>query len=596
MNPHELLLQRVRLATHTLLGEHFVSNQILDWCDELERQCESILSSRSIGYPSIAVIGAKGQGKTWIARQFIRDVRVAQSLPTGVLSSEATTHLHWIGPVPPDSLNPSHEIYHPCRQEDMLDLKRPYLLLDTPGVTDDDLSAAKVAKDALALSPIKLLVVRRDQMRGAILSTLANITEGSICIPIINCVPIKEMRDGKPTESVAEDLHMLFSALRASAPKTRLLNPILVPDFEADGDEAKIGSVFAMAVQTRLQNESLDEIAATRSNRLLAATDRLRHRIKQTLDLHIPQLSSAVRKLHEEANALPYQTIEAVLGSRNVLNAAVRGRLRAQIVTDTSLLWFPYRTVLSTLGLTHGAWDRLLMSLSGSVPSIFGTFAAWARNFQTSQKVHWEMTEGIRDRLNRQMQDRLGPVQAQFQRTIQRIQGTTNEHPAVQSNQDELRLSGVEELQSRSRTVFEWCVDRHRTSSFFLQLLALLGCLVFWVMMAGPIVWVYKKYFIASYNSLASGSVEDLFPHEIPTLLFASGLLSLLPLLLYTMVIFTCLLRRSKIERIASNAYSEQLKLVEELQRTGVISLHFDNPLLEHAEYLINLSSPTKVD
>ena len=591
MNPHDVLVQRIRLATQALLGQQHLTHQITEWCDQYKLQCDSIVSSRGVSLTSIAVVGAKGQGKTWLARQMILDRQVATSLPSGVLSREATTHVHWVGPIVPESLDSNRELYHPCRSEAMLDLGRPYLLLDTPGITDDDLQAAKIAKEAMSLSPVKLLVVRRDQLRGAISSQLANFTEGAICIPVITCVPINDFAKGVSnqnwSESLQRDMDTFCEAMRSSAPKTKFLESILVPDFEAVGDETKVGAAFARDLQTRLRNESLDDIAATRSNRLSAATDRLRHRIGQMLDSQLPQLSTAVRKLHSEADALPSQAIEAVLGSRVVLQSAVRGRLRAQMIADTGMIWFPYRSVLTILGLTHGAWDRLLMSLSGSVPSIFGTFAAWARNVQLSRKINWEMHEGIRDRLNRQIQDRLEPVQAQFHRAVTRMHGSGQDIKAV-STSPKIRLSGVEELQSRARSVFEWSVDRHQMSWMTLQFFALVGTIVFWVLMAGPIVSIYRQYLTASYETLTSAvsSVEK-FPHPSPALLMTSVLLSLIPMLIYAMVILSWSQRRSKINQIAESTYTEEVKLVDELKRSGVIALHYDDPLLEHAEFLI---------
>ncbi len=591
MNPHDVLVQRIRQATQALLGQQHLTHQISEWCDQYQLQCDSIVSSRGVSLTSVAIVGAKGQGKTWIARQMILDWRVAQGLPSGVLSSEATTHVHWIGPIVPEALDSSRELYHPCRSEAMLDLGRPYMLLDTPGITDDDLQAAKTAKEAMALSPVKLLVVRRDQLRGAILSQLANFTEGAICIPVITCVPLNDLAvttTKRLSESLQRDLDTFCDAMKYSAPKTKFLESVIVPDFEADGDETKIGLAVARDLQTRLQTESLDDIAATRANRLSAATDRLRHRIGQMLDSQLPQLSAAVRRLHSEADALPSQTIETVLGSRVVLQSAVRGRLRAQMIADTGMIWFPYRTVLTVLGLTHGAWDRLLLSLSGSVPSIFGTFAAWARNVQQSRKINWEMHEGIRDLLNRQIQDRLEPVQAQFHRAVTRMRGSDQENKST-SVSPQIRLSGVEELQSRARSTFEWSVDKHQMPWMTLQFFALIGTVIFWLLMAGPIVSIYRQYLGASYETLsgAQSSVEH-FPHPSPALLFTSVLLSLIPMLIYAMIVLSWSQRRTKIHRIADSTYAEEVKLVDELKLSGVISLHYDDPLLEHAEFLIH--------
>ncbi len=591
MNPHDVLVQRIQLATQALLGQQHLTHQITEWCNQYKLQCDSIVSSRGVSLTSIAVVGAKGQGKTWIARQMILDRQVAKALPSGVLSREATTHVHWVGPIVPESLDSNRELYHACRSEAMLDLGRPYMLLDTPGITDDDLQAAKIAKEAMSLSPVKLFVVRRDQLRSAVSSQLANFTEGAICIPVITCIPLNDLEKGVSnrnwSESLQRDLDTFCDAMRSSAPKTKFLESIIVPDFEADGDETKVGLAFARDLQLRLRNESLDDISATRSNRLSAATDRLRHRIGQMLDSQLPQLSAAVRKLHSEADALPGQAIEAVLGSRVVLQSAVRGRLRAQMIADTGMIWFPYRSVLTILGLTHGAWDRLLMSLSGSVPSIFGTFAAWARNVQLSRKINWEMQEGIRDRLNRQIEDRLEPVQAQFQRAVTRMHGTSQEIKTA-STSPKIRLSGVEELQTRARSVFEWSVDRHQMSWITLQIFALVGTTIFWVLMAGPIVSIYRQYLSASYLTLTSAvSSFETFPHPSPSLLMTSVLLSLIPMLIYAMVVLSWNQRRSKINQIAESTYTEEMKLVDELKRSGVIALHYDDPLLEHAEFLI---------
>jgi hypothetical protein len=155
----------------------------------------------------------------------------------------------------------------------------------------------------------------------------------------------------------------------------------------------------------------------------------------------------------------------------------------------------------------------------------------------------------------------------------------------------QIRLSGVEELQSRARKVFEWSVDRHQTPWLVLQSSALIGTLIFWSLMAGPIVWIYRQYLSASYDTLsgAKSSVES-FPHPSPAFLMTSVLLSAIPMLIYAMVILSWSQRRSKIHRIAESTYAEELNLVDELKRSGVIALHYDDPLLEHAEFLIHCS------
>ncbi len=600
-SPHEFFANRINASTQALLGQQSVTHTIMEWCQRYQAQCDDILSGRGLSLPSIGIVGAKGQGKTWVAKQFVLDQRIADSLPSGVLSSEATTQLHWVGPSPPDGLDASKEQFHLCGADRMLDLKRPYLVLDTPGYTDDDRDAAAISRDALNLSPVKLIVARRDQLRSAIHSQLAHFTEGALCVPIVTCVPPRELTFPARTDSDSEssklrisdslksDIESFLSALRASAPSSRLLDPVYVPDFESTGDESAAGKSMSQDLQSRLSNNALESLSATKPHRLTAASDRLKHDVVKLLDQQIPQLAAAVRKLHTAADMLPSQTIETVLGSKDVLESAVRERIRSHTIASTSLLCFPYRTILNILAFTNGAWDRLLLAMSGSVPSIFGTFAAWARNVQQSRKIQWEFHEGIRDRLQGQIADRLEPIQNQFYRAVDRLRGRIDESRSTDQTL-KMRLSGIEELQAQAREVFEYTVQRQHTSRWSPQLLGLLGTLMFWALMAGPIISIYRQYLWASAETLSGKSVTvDAFPHPGGGLLSTSLLISLLPVLIFAMIVLSWLQRPSKVRRIADIVYSAEMKMVDELKRSGVIALHFDDPLLEHAEFLVNL-------
>ena len=62
-------------------------------------------------------------------------------------------------------------------------------------------------------------------------------------------------------------------------------------------------------------------------------------------------------------------------------------------------------------------------------------------------------------------------------------------------------------------------------------------------------------------------------------------------MLIYAMVILSWSQRRSKINRIADSTYADEIKLVDELKRDGVIALYYDDPLLEHAEFLIQCAN-----
>lgn len=615
MDEHLQFVERIERAAQDLLGNHPVRIQIQQWCEEYRAAAEDILNDRGLSLPCIGIIGAKGQGKTWVARQWILDSAIAQLLPSGVLAKEATTKLHWIGPSAPEVIHADREVYVACPTSRMLDLKQPYMLLDTPGYTDEDAGAAAIAKEALSLAPIKLLVARRDQLRSAIHVQLAALTEGSVCLPIITAVPTitsnaassssddsatpSHKENSNIADSLKQDLAWYTAALTVSAPGTRFLEPITVADFEATGDEIGIGLQLQRTLQTRLANEDLKIASATKSVRLQAAMDRLRHRVAQAISSQVPQLTAAIDRLTATADALPTQAIETVLGSKQTLRNAIRDRVRGEIISGTGLFWFPYRTLLGILGFTHGAWDRLVLSMTGSLPSIFGTFVTLARNLTNAKQAHQELRDGIKDQLTRQVQDQLLPAQQEFYRAIDRIRSTERTSERYRnmprdSHQVEsglrIRMGGIDALQTQAREVFESTLEKHRISRWILQCLGLTASLVFWGLMAGPVLAVYRQYFFASWHAWSDGT-KDLgeFPSPSPTMMITAVGISIFPVLLIAMLVMGWFQRAKRLDAIADEIYARELQKVDALKQDGTIRLYYEDPLLENAEYLTSL-------
>jgi len=244
------------------------------------------------------------------------------------------------------------------------------------------------------------------------------------------------------------------------------------------------------------------------------------------------------------------------------------------------------------------------MAMSGSIPSIFGTFFAWAKNVQLSRKLQWDIQEGLRERLNSQAIDLLQPIQRQFHIALAELRGSQSWETNVTAGltnakatevNHSVRLAGIDELQSQSQTLFNEITNRKRIPRAVLTFTAVGGLLMFWALLSGPIFSVYRQYLNASLNTfsdIANHSVEE-FPHPSPSLLLTSVILSFLPMLIYAMVVMTLLLRRSKILHISKLIYSEQRKLVEKLQDDGVLRLEFQDASLQHAHFLLGLDRST---
>ncbi len=101
-----------------------------------------------------------------------------------------------------------------------------YLLVDAPGATDDRKAIAVVAARALSLASVLLVVVRRDQLRSQTVSLLAEASEGTVVIPVINAVR-------KRDDTLDADIDTLVAHFRKAAPTSAIVAPVIIDDFRS---------------------------------------------------------------------------------------------------------------------------------------------------------------------------------------------------------------------------------------------------------------------------------------------------------------------------------------------------------------------------
>jgi hypothetical protein len=190
--PGHEFLHRVRRAASSVLGDSPAGREVLELCDQHAQARRMILEDRSSGATVVAVVGATGQGKSWMIRQMLSDPAVAKAIASGNNAAEATEWLTWVGPVPPADLDSRHERYLHCDAAKMQSIGGPYLLVDAPGATDDRRAIASVAARALSLASVLLLVVRRDQLRSETVGMLTEASEGTVMIPVVNVVRARD--------------------------------------------------------------------------------------------------------------------------------------------------------------------------------------------------------------------------------------------------------------------------------------------------------------------------------------------------------------------------------------------------------------------
>ena len=588
---NDLSAESLRAAALHVLGDSDVGRSIVELCDDHAQAVKWIMDQRIPDATTISVVGATGQGKSWLVRQFIRNDSVKRALPTGDTQRDATRQLVWIGPQPPTAVNSDVESFLYCSADEMAELGSRYIVVDTPGTTDVDPSTVQAASQAIAMSGVLILVVRRQQLRSEVSRKIAEAGEGSVVLPVITAV-----KEEANSQELRSDIDALLARLRTVASRSEILPAVIVGDFEVgeaseDSVAGEAVSAIANALKPHLASGEIGN--QRRKARLQAAEDRFHESVRRQLAQHVPRLSSALQHLDEAIIQLPHDVAVELIGSGPTLRAGIRSRLRAELMICTAAIWFPYRTLLGLLNLTHGAWDRLILALSGSLPSLAGSVWAGFQNMRESNQRQ-ALSDGIHARSAAMIADRITPLVERFHKELSRLRvghGVRTDGGEDARGSSPAQLYGLDSLQEQTQQIFDDEVASASPSSRSGMLLGLIGTAVFWALLAGPIVALYRSYFGASVESLSqlNGDLEA-FPRPEFAMVLTSLVLSILPTAIFAMLVLTWVQRRSRQEAAAKNIEDKIREAIEQLQAQRVLRLEFSDEFVDDARRLLKAS------
>lgn len=592
---------RVRQSAANVLGDSTIGREIASLCDRHEAARKLLLEDRGNGLPVITVAGPTAQGKSTLAKwlAFGSEAAGEREQNTECDDGSKGVPLTWYGPNPPAFLDPMNENYRHCSTVEMESIGLPYLLLDSTSFNDTRASHRELSHRALGLSSVVVLVVRADQIRSEVVTYLTQLSEGTLVVPVINAIR-------ETDEPLLGDVQSLVTRLREIAPSSTVTDAVLVEDFEIGGrTEDTVGTRAAADVASQIR-QTLGgkwEDERRRAARLNTLDLRFRRSLHQILCDQLPGLTSAVGRLREESRRVPMEIAESLVGQGGPLQAAIRSRLRLTLLTDTAAFWFPYRSIVAVMNWTHGAWDRILISLSGSLPSLIGAMWTSAKDRKLDQNAVEEVRRGIERRGELAVVERLEPLAGQFRRELFELRSedhSRGEASRYSEGETVAKLSGLGALQEESQRIFEEAIQQGSPSRWRGSVLGLVGTAIFWGLMAAPIIAIYSEYVGASLNVFRGlsvpqwGAVEsklDQFPSPNATMLMTSVLLSLLPTAVYAMFVLSSIQSYRRVKQVEESIRSRHHEAIESLQRSGVLRLRWDDPLLSDAEFLLTIGS-----
>ncbi len=115
---------------------------------------------------------------------------------------------------------------------------------------------------------------------------------------------------------------------------------------------------------------------------------------------------------------------------------------------------------------------------------------------------------------------------------------------------------------------------------------------MFWCLLIGPIMALYRGYIFASVSSVNEGLTDlERFPRLDLSMFMTSIGLSALPLAIFVMFVLSWVQRRRQVEYAEQQIRSEHQQAIRQLQSAGILRLEWDDPLLADAEFLLSAGS-----
>jgi hypothetical protein len=197
--------------------------------------------------------------------------------------------------------------------------------------------------------------------------------------------------------------------------------------------------------------------------------------------------------------------VAELLGDGPALRVALRQRFRAALIERTPAWCFPYRSCLGLLALTAGAWDRLVLSRCGSVPSLALSLIQVARNLREAAGRARSLRRGIAQRGEGLARDLMATPFADFTSALEaalaRRQGSEGGASPLDSG---CRVMGLEGLEPLAIDAMEQASARYGPGRGILAA-GPLATLAFAGLLAGPVASIYHDYVGVAWRVIARG-------------------------------------------------------------------------------------------
>ncbi len=572
------LADEFKQVTMQLFAQTSKADRLLRMADNMRMDAQRLASNRGSSAPTIGFFGPKNAGKSYLLSRLMKNASIRSSVNTGYGDKGGTEQLIWYGRSAPKDMDPVAEKFHPINSQVDTWLAREIVLVDIPGFTDPDTKA--VVEHSLTSCQLKILVLDAAEVEREDAVNYGEGFDGAYILPVINRLP------GDPDQLDVDDYQqMVRRNLQRWAPHATCFAPVFLPYLKFEGvtwTVERFTQTLAQAVLEALDvlSDSPDEGQAQIALRI----ERFRAEVRREL----PAFTQAIEQVTEQIDAVTAtmsEETQELIGGERVLQVSARMGMGAKAVNETPSVFFPYRSIQRLLMMTSGAWESLTMGIAGSIPSLALTAVKSVRN--TRDKIHWsqEIETGLRLRLEKTAYEKVLPT---FQQLCDVLQDQRGRHSSEKRNcMPSVEVTGVEILMDESRRLFARVMSEQGTSRAMNYLFGGSATLLFFTLMAAPLVALYKDYVLTAWHLLQTHQVvfSD-FPSIQWGVLFGAILLSAMPVFILAGLFLSFALSRRRIRRCVVLIQEAHKQLIGDLIQTGRLRIFARNPQLEAAQWL----------
>ena len=580
-------LERMAGSVDTLFGGSQVASACQDRIQRGRRDVEEIAANKGVWGVLVSVIGHKNAGKSTLCRWLISDDGQRERVRAGLERDGGTRSVTWIGPEPPppgpDSGRPEQWIE--VAGSGLADLGRSYSLVDVPGYNDSDPVAERASRNALSRAGVVVLASNLELWEDDSALHYLRESDGVRILPVAMVDPALEGNPG-----VQRNLKNWRDRIQAHCPRSEVREPLALPFLLhlTDDDVRRRATNGAI----KRFHESLAEcVSADPVDPAALALTRL-DRVRREVAAEIAPLVERIRPFHRDLVAkekvAANDFLDELLGTSEQVFPAVRLKLMMRLVNRCPLFLFPFRSFLSLLTLVAGAWDRLMLGMLGSVPSLVLAAVQSARNSVQLAKKREANLEALERRAKVVAVDTIGPAQAGFRRAVAGSlpPGARGRHlpEAVFS------VSGIDEAGAIASECLERAINQHSVKGGWCLVFGLVS-LAAWVGMAvGPVWSVYQQFFQSWRDTLGPEHQVQWTSYPLPSFsfIFSTAMLVFAPAFALAMAALFLSVSTRRVRRCIEAVFTESRARLKQAISSGRIVIGIaDDRIRESYEVLL---------